>query len=231
MWDRLYPESSEVPAPTPRVTNTGEPQATAAPSRRPPLGSADRLQVRRSDVAILVIAAIAAAATVVLAARHRRRTRRPALVAAEREPAVGAKGNRRPGEADLRERIECRGQLAIHALPAGSRNRYQEQWRQIQARVVDHPSASLTWADALVTEVMRASGFPMDSFEAQSEVVSIDHSDVVRHYRTAHLIFVRNQTTPVSAEQLRQAFASYRALFSGLLGAAGSPLDPSRTDR
>lgn len=82
---------------------------------------------------------------------------------------------------------------------------------------MDQPAASLTRADALVTDAMDESGYPMDSFSEKADMVSVDHPRVVEHYRKAHQIFLRNQTTPVSTEEVRRAFVSYRALFSQLL--------------
>ncbi len=67
----------------------------------------------------------------------------------------------------------------------------------------------------------------MDDFERRAEDISVDHPDVVQHYRAAHDISVRldedanasTSSTPsvVSTEDLRQGLVHYRALFQELL--------------
>ena len=48
------------------------------------------------------------------------------------------------------------------------------------------PQVALVEADALITLVMRDRGYPVDDFESQSKLVSVDHPDVVQNYRTGH---------------------------------------------
>ncbi|HTI33608.1 MAG TPA: hypothetical protein VL422_08015, partial [Miltoncostaea sp.] len=72
----------------------------------------------------------------------------------------------------------------------------------------------------------RERGYPMDDFEAQAELVSVDHPGVVEHYRAGHAAFEAYDRGDSSTEDLRQAMVHYRALFEDLLGANGQ-----RTDR
>jgi hypothetical protein len=77
--------------------------------------------------------------------------------------------------------------------------------------------------------VMEERGYPMDDFERRAEDISVDHPDVVQHYRAAHDISVRleedpnastgSTTTRPSTEDLRQGLVHYRALFTELLEA------------
>lgn len=38
-------------------------------------------------------------------------------------------------------------------------------------------------ADVLVVEVMRVRGYPVEDFDRRTEDISVDHPDVVRHWR------------------------------------------------
>jgi hypothetical protein len=131
---------------------------------------------------------------------------------------VQTKGSPKAAEAQLQNRIDRRQQLDIKALPPEERERYQDEWQQIQSEFVDQPAASLTLAHGLVTRVMHDSGYPMDDFDGQADIVSVDHPDVVEHYRRAHQVFLNHQQGGTSTEDMRQAFISYRQLFSNLLG-------------
>jgi hypothetical protein len=72
-------------------------------------------------------------------------------------------------------------------------------------------------ADRLVAEVMRERGYPVDDFEQQAAVVSVDHPDVVANYREGHAIYLSSDRGEATTEDLRQALQHYRALFDDLL--------------
>jgi hypothetical protein len=82
---------------------------------------------------------------------------------------------------------------------------------------VDDPGNAVDQADKLIGEVMRARGYPVGDFEQRASDISVNHPQVVDHYRTAHSIAVRGQSGDTATEQLRQAFVHYRALFADLL--------------
>jgi len=65
--------------------------------------------------------------------------------------------------------------------------------------------------------VMRERGYPIDDFEQQAAVVSVDHPDVVANYREGHAIYLSSDRGDASTEDLRQAMQHYRALFDDLL--------------
>jgi len=98
------------------------------------------------------------------------------------------------------------------------RGRFDEQWRSVQARFVDDPTGATTAADRLVGEVMEARGYPVGDFEQRTADISVEHPQVVEHYRAAHQIALRNERGEASTEDLRQALVHYRALFQDLLG-------------
>ena len=64
---------------------------------------------------------------------------------------------------------------------------------------------------------MRERGYPMDEFDQRVADLSVDHADVVEHYRAAHAINLQNENGGASTEELRQAVVHYRALFEELL--------------
>ena len=85
---------------------------------------------------------------------------------------------------------------------------------------------ALAQADGLIISVMEERGYPMNDFERRAEDISVDHPDVVQHYRAAHDISIRlddddaaagSTTSRVSTEDMRQGLVHYRALFEELL--------------
>jgi hypothetical protein len=168
-------------------------------------------------VAVVLVVAVGAA----LSVRARRRRELQERFGPEYDRAIKVAGNSKEGEARLRQRADRRAQLEIRPLSAAQRDRYEQDWRQVQAEFVDVPTTSLNRADALVTDVMVDRGYPMDNFDEQADIVSVDHPQVVEHYRRAHRTFVASQSTSVSTEDMRQAFVSYRSLFSELLEDGG----------
>lgn len=173
-------------------------------------------------VAIIVIALVVAT---VLLMRQRRSKQLQKGFGPEYERTVEERGgDRRAAEAELRERRERRERFEVRELEPAARDRYSERWRAAQRRFVDQPAPAVGEADALVLEVMRARGYPVaDEFEQRAADVSVDHPEVVDHYRAAHDISGRATAGEASTEDLRQAMVHFRALFVELLGADEHP--------
>ena len=70
----------------------------------------------------------------------------------------------------------------------------------------------------LVNEVMTARGYPMSDFDRRAEDLTVDHANVVHHYRAARDIAGRHARRTASTEDLRQALVHYRELLADLLG-------------
>ena len=87
----------------------------------------------------------------------------------------------------------------------------------MQTAFVDNPSSAVGDADRLVTQVMRERGYPIDDFDQRAADISVDHPNVVEHYRAAHVIYLAQQQGDVGTEAQREAFVHYRALFEKLL--------------
>jgi hypothetical protein len=167
---------------------------------------------------LIVIAAVVVAAVIVMAARQRRTTGLRQRFGPEYDRAVEAREGRRPAEADLRDREKQRAQLDIRPLPEDVRARFAGEWRDVQERFVDQPSEAVVAADRLVHRVMEKRGYPMGDFDAQADLVSVDHPEVVDNYRAAHGINQRAEQQ-ASTEDLREALVRYRSLFEELLQA------------
>lgn len=166
-------------------------------------------------VIVVVVALLAAAAWYVT---RRQRTRRLSeRFGPEYDRAVEGADSRREAEAELTERERRRQELDIVPLSEEARARYAEQWQGVQQRFVDAPAESVMEADVLVMQVMRDRGYPVDDFDTRAADVSVDHPDVVEHYRSAHVIAGRSRAGEAGTEDLRQAVVHYRALFEALL--------------
>ncbi len=164
-------------------------------------------------IAIVVIVAVLA----VLAWRQRRSIALRRRFGGEYDRTIDDAGQRRAGEAALRHRERHRAQLTIQPLPPAARTRYMQQWYEIQERFVDQPELAVTEADTLLTMVMSQRGYPVDDFDAQADLISVDHPDLVENYRAAHEVNRNGRERQATTEQLRAALLRYRSLFEELL--------------
>ena len=79
----------------------------------------------------------------------------------------------------------------------------------MQAHFVDDPRDAMEQADGLITDAMRDRGYPIDDFDQRAADISVDHPDVVEHYREAHAIGDRDDASN-DTERLRQGIVHYR---------------------
>ena len=179
-------------------------------------------------VVAIVVVLVLLALLAFFAGRQRRSRRLQATFGPEYDRTVEEAGDRRAGEAELRERTERREQFDIVPLEPEARARYVEAWHNTQAQFVDEPVEATREADRLITAVMRDRGYPVDDFEQRAADISVDHPQVVDDYRAAHAIAARNDRSEASTEDLRQALVHYRSLFEDLL--EDRPGDHAPTD-
>jgi hypothetical protein len=177
---------------------------------------------------LVIVVVVLLCAVGLLALRQRRSAQLREGFGPEYDRVVQERGDQRAAESELRERRERRRSYDIRPLEPAARERYAERWRSTQARFVDQPASALTEADALVGEVMRERGYPMEDFEQQAADVSVDHPAVVEHYRAAHAVHAQDHA---STEELRQALVHYRALFAELLEHTDSEEESTRSER
>ena len=181
-------------------------------------------------IAILVVAAVALVAMV---ARNRRTAMLRRRFGPEYDRAVANRDDKHSAEAELLARQKQRAQFDIKPLSEADRLRFAVEWRDLQERFLDEPAESADAADALITRVMEARGYPMKDFDTQAELLSVDHPETVEKYRLAHAVQLRSQAQQASTEELREALLRYRSLFDELLspegdGAAGTAAEQAQ---
>jgi hypothetical protein len=169
-------------------------------------------------IPLLILIGILAAGTIAWLYIQRQRSQKlRRRFGPEYDRTVETTGSRRQAETDLEKRAKRVEHFQIKPLPPSERDRYIEAWRMEQARFVDDPRASVLEADRLVTEVMRARGYPIADFERRAEDLSVDHPRVVDNYRHACVIAQKADLGAADTEQLRRAMMHYRSLFDELL--------------
>ena len=166
---------------------------------------------------LLAVLVVGLAVAAFAASRSRRSTQLREGFGPEYERVVDETGDRREAEKELVERQQRREELEIRPLSQATRDRYTEEWQQVQERFVDDPVGAVRSADELVSGVMEERGYPMDDFEQRAADVSVDHPDVVENYREGHRLVEEHRAGHGSTEDLRQAMVHYRALFEQLL--------------
>jgi hypothetical protein len=167
-----------------------------------------------TGVAVLVVIALAAWSI------HRRKKQSRRLkehFGPEYGLSVENLGSRSKAESDLKAREKRAESLTIVPLSPSEAARFSETWKDLQGRFVDNPKSAVAQADQLVRELMLKRGYPMGDFERQAADISVDHPEVVAHYRAAQAIAVRDGRGEADTEELRKAIVHYRALFDELL--------------
>jgi hypothetical protein len=183
-------------------------------------------------IVIVIIAAVIVLAALYLAMRSRRTDRLHDRFGSEYDRAVDETGGRRAAESELMAREKRREELDIKDLSPAARDRYLNQWQDVQARFVDDPSGAVSQGDSLVTAVMRDRGYPVEDFDQRVADISVDHAGVADNYRAARDIARRSSEGRASTEDLRQAMVHYRTLFEDLLGTpAGTATDNAGATR
>jgi hypothetical protein len=164
-------------------------------------------------IAVVVVAAIVLLGPPLLRQMRMRRQFGPEYDRLAKE--VGAK----KAAAELTARQRRAEELGIHPLTAEQQASYGGEWTAIQERFVDSPAAAVSAADALVWDVMRDRGYPVDNKDASMEALSVFHPRPLDGYRQAKGV----ATDSASTEELRTAMIRFRALFQDLVGAPAGP--------
>jgi hypothetical protein len=173
-------------------------------------------------VAVVVLVAVAALVAW-LVARKRRSSALQDRFGPEYSRTVESSDDKRSAERELQERAKRRDELDIRPLDPAACERYASNWRQVQEQFVDRPAEAVEDAQSLVTQVMTDRGYPVD--DSASDVLSVDHADVMDEYRSARDISQLNRRQEATTEQLRQAMVHYRSLFGRLLESDGGQRD------
>jgi type II secretory pathway pseudopilin PulG len=172
---------------------------------------------------LLVVVALAAVALVIAASvfsARRNRARSAELQSRfgpEYDRAVQEYGGRARAERVLAKRERRVEKIAVRELDDADRAHFTAEWGRIQEQFVDDPRAAVAGVSALIKEVMQARGYPADGFEQRAADLSVDHPEVVQHYRAARALAESSRHQGMNTEELRQAVVHYRALFADLL--------------
>jgi hypothetical protein len=181
-------------------------------------------------VIVVVVLLLALAAAGVMLTRKKRSEQLQERFGPEYERSVTEKGDRRAAEAELAEREKRHRELDIRPLRPEERERYEESWAVVQRSFVDDPVTAVRDADLLVIEIMRVRGYPVDEFDRRAEDISVEHPQVVHHYREARSVHDATREGRADTEQQRHAVTSYRSLVTALLG-HGDAGEHTRQDR
>ena len=173
-------------------------------------------------VGVVVLVVVAIMAWLAVRSSRRRHVELRQRFGPEYDRAVSEYGNEKRAERALIKREKRVNRLDLHPLREAERLRFEGEWRMVQARFVDEPSAAVRAADELIKAVMEAHGYPVRDFEQRVEDLSVEHANVVQHYRAARVLADANREGRADTEELRQAFVHYRALFADLLNEPGS---------
>jgi len=178
-------------------------------------------------IGIVVVLVVLAVIAVVLN-KYLQRKRLQEKFGPEYDRAVQGSENRTAAERELVERQKKHAELELHELSPQSRESYGRHWSRIQEQFVDAPAGAVAEADVLVTDLMSERGYPTGSYEKQAELLSVEHSRTLEHYRSAHEISQRDQSGDATTEDLRNAMVHYRTLFQDLLGTTENHADDAR---
>jgi hypothetical protein len=169
-------------------------------------------------LAVAVMLAVAVLAWLYMQRRHRITTAKlRQRFGPEYERAVGEHGSERRAEAQLAARETRVEKLKIRDLDPSEREHFSGQWQALQARFVDDPKGAVVEADALISSLMQARGYPVADFNQRAADMSVDHPRVMANYRSAHEIALRLGRGDASTEDLRTATLQYRSLFDELV--------------
>jgi hypothetical protein len=135
----------------------------------------------------------------------------------EYDRVVSREGDSRKAEQVLEFRQKRREKFIVRPLSSTDRSNFRYRWNELQGRFGDDPRGALNMADNLVTDIMRACGYPTGDFDQQAADISVDHPVVVQNYVAAHETALRYRHGQASTEDLRNALAHYRVLFQELL--------------
>lgn len=128
----------------------------------------------------------------------------------------GPGSSREPGPEPAAARGR-RPRLKIRPLDPQLRRWYADEWRAAQARFVDEPDVAFVEAGCLVEDAMVERGYPVGEAGWQMSDLSVEHSEVLDHYRRARDVAQEAAAGRATTADLRRGMGHYRALFAALL--------------
>jgi hypothetical protein len=138
----------------------------------------------------------------------------------EYDLAIKKLGSEKKAQAELRGREKHIDTMDIRPLTDVERLQYQKEWKNVQSKFVDEPGKAIESADHLIMEVMQLRNYPVSDFNQRAADVSVRYPELVKDYRAARAIAIKNTDQKATTEEMRQAMISYRSLFDQLVGTA-----------
>jgi hypothetical protein len=167
----------------------------------------------------ILVAVAVVVAVVLLAALLRIKRRRSHLkdrFGPEYYRAVSSSGTG-GGERRLNEVEREHGDLELRPLPQAARDRYLEEWRQVESRFVSDPREAARSAERLIERALEEQGYPADDdADRRVGLVSVDHPDIAERYRHGHAM-LEHVDGGESTENLRKALLDFRAVLEDVL--------------
>ena len=164
----------------------------------------------------IVIAAVGGAGLILLLAlfsvwrKRRRRAHLQERFGHEYQRTVSSEG-RRDGERQLRTIEDEHGDLDLQPLTPAARERYLEEWRQVESRFVSDPHDAARSAERIVVRALEERGYPSEiDAERRAAHVAVDHPNVGERYRHGHAMLETNGDS--STEDLRKAMMDFRVV-------------------
>lgn len=147
---------------------------------------------------------------------RRRRQRLEDRFGPEYHRAVSDSG-RREAESRLTAVEKEHEELRIRTLPDTTRQRYLDEWRQVESRFVSDPRDAALSAERIVTRVLEERGYPVDG-EVDDQVVHLaaDHPDVAERFRHGRAM-IEGVDGAQATEDLRKAMVDFRIVLDELL--------------
>ena len=181
-------------------------------------------QIQGMNPEILIFAVAAIVVVLVLAfvlirafGRHHGKRDFASHYGEEYERLVTETGSKEKAEERLIAREQRVADYHLHALDKAAQERYAAQWKNVQASFVDDPKASLAQAGEVLDKILNEQGYPNTDFDRRTADLSVNHPAVVKDFRVAHEIALKNKDGKTTTEDLRQAMIHYKALFTELM--------------
>jgi hypothetical protein len=142
----------------------------------------------------------------------------------EYDRVVQSTGDKNAAERELAGRMERVRSFSLSPLSENQRDLYRRNWRDVQSDFVDHPADAVLRADALVTEVMRTSGYSdvAEGPDRRAADLSVYHADAADDYRMFWRTADQARAGGASTEELRLAMRRLKRVFQCLVEPAAA---------
>ena len=187
-------------------------------------------------IIIVVVVIVIALLAIYLISRRRRAQRSEAQrertrqeFGSEYERTAEERGSEEEAERELRER-RGRVERRVEPLSGESRQRYEQQWVEVERVFVDNPERSIEMADRTVADILEERNFVADPAQSDEETergLAVMHPDVADDYREARRLRAdvvagtlrssEEGSSDETTEDLRQAIRKYRAVYERLM--------------